>query len=222
MSFRDIKLIDVGILVFDDVDFLDVVGPMEVFHATRIQNIDQTDQTQIEQLYDSISLFNTKLVSFEAISSIKTATGTIVIPDLSVENLRAETTETFNPIIWVIPGGKGIHEIRKNPQFIDWLRNIIEKSHLTLAVCTGTYAVAQTGHLNFEHATTHWRHFDLFAAEFPDITIDVNARFVEAPKIITTGGVSCGIDGALKVVSRLVSEDVAQRVAESIVYPWLS
>jgi transcriptional regulator GlxA family with amidase domain len=222
LSFQDIKLIDVGIIVFDDVDFLDVVGPMEVFHATRIPNIDQSDKTQIEQLYDSISLFNTKLVSFEATSSIKTATGTTVVPDLSIEDLQAQTTKTFNPLIWVIPGGKGIHEIRNNPQFIKWLSDTIEESHLTLAVCTGTYAVAQTGHLNFEHATTHWRHFDLFAAEFPDITIDVNARYVETPKIITTGGVSCGIDGALQVVSRLVSEDVAQRVAESIVYPWLS
>ncbi|MHA2249057.1 MAG: DJ-1/PfpI family protein [Candidatus Kariarchaeaceae archaeon] len=221
MSFKDIKLIGVGILIFDDVDFLDVVGPLEVFHATRIEERKTSSDTQISDLYDSISLFNTKLVSVYKEEMIRTANGSKLIPDLCLEDLQ-DSNNSFNPFIWVVPGGKGIHTIRKDNQFIDWLSNTIEVSHLILSVCTGTYAVAQTGHLDIEPATTHWRHLNLFAKEFPHITLDVNARYVETPKIITTGGVSCGIDGALRVVARLVSEDAAQRVTEAIVYPWLS
>ena len=106
---------------------------------------------------------------------------------------------------------------------MNWLSSNVKNAHLSLSVCTGAYAFADAGLLDDEDlVTTHWRHYEFFAEEFPQLLLANNARYVDnGTNIITTGGVSSGIDGALKIVSRLLSEDVAQRVADSIVYPWL-
>ncbi|MCH8906061.1 MAG: DJ-1/PfpI family protein [Candidatus Heimdallarchaeota archaeon] len=219
MSFRDIKLIDVGVIVFDDVDFLDFVGPIEVFNAAQIPNPDTDPTKELESMYDSIPMFNTKLVSVYPQEYITTGDGTKVVPDYSISLIENE--KTFNPLVWVVPGGKGIHTIRKDDDFISWLRLSINAAHLTLSVCTGNYAVAQTGIIENEMITTHWRHYNIFQHEFPDINLANNVRYTETAKIVSAGGISCGIDGALRVVSRLLSEEVAQRVADRIVYPWM-
>ncbi len=222
MRLKDLKLIDVGILIFDDVNFFDIVGPMEVFNAAQIQNEDLKYKNELDNIYNTISLFNTKLISIYPKKIITTNNGSKIIPDYSLNDLE-ETKEivSFNPFIWVIPGGKGVHKIREDNNFIKWLKIAIENAHISLSVCTGVYAVAQTKHLDTETVATHWRHFELFSKEFPHIDIDVNARYVEANKIVTTGGGSCSIDGALQVVSLLVSEETAQRVADMIVHPWI-
>lgn len=220
MDFKNIKLIDVGFLIFDGVDLFDIVGPLEVFNATRIEDIKSTPPSKIDAIYDSISFFNTKLISIVQQKFVLTGDGTKIIPDNSLDDFK-NAELNFNPLIWVIPGGRGIHEVRKDKKFITWLTQAIDKSHLSLSVGTGTYAVAKTGLLDFEVVTTHWRHLKFFAEEFPHITIDVNARYVEGSKIITTGGVTCAIDGALAVLRSIVSEEVAQRVAESIAHSWL-
>lgn len=224
MSIQNLKLIDVGIIIFDDVDLLDVTGPKEVFNTAAIQgnpeDIDISDK--FSTMYNTISLFNTKLISVYNQEFITTADGTKIIPDYCIDDLKDENIR-FNPFIYVIPGGKGVHKVRKDELFINWLRIKVSEAHLSLSVCTGAYALAETGLLDEEElVTTHWNHYDAFLDEFPNITLANNARYVDnGTNIITAGGVSSGIDGALQVVSRLVSEEVAQRVAEKIVYPWL-
>lgn len=225
MSIQNLKLIDVGIIIFDDVDLLDVTGPKEVFNAAAIQgnpeDIDISDK--FSAMYNTIPLFNTKLISVYNQKFITTADGTKIIPDFWIDDIKNENIQ-FNPFIYVIPGGKGVHKVRKDELFINWLRSKVEKAHLSLSVCTGAYALAETGLLDQEElVTTHWNHYTPFLDEFPNITLANNARYVDnGTNIITAGGVTSGIDGALQVVSRLVSEEVAQRVAEQIVYPWLN
>ncbi|OLS19323.1 MAG: Isonitrile hydratase [Candidatus Heimdallarchaeota archaeon LC_2] len=224
MSFRDLKLIDVGIIVYDEVDLLDITGPKEVFSAASIQgnpeDIDASDK--FAGVYNRISLFNTKLISVYDQEFITTADGVKIIPDYKIADLKDEKTH-FNPFIFVMPGGKGVHTIRKDKKFIEWLQTTVKNAHLSLSVCTGAYALAEAGLLDDQDlVTTHWRHYDLFAEEFPHLLLANNARYVDnGTNIITTGGVSSAIDGSLKVVSRLLSEEVAQRVADAIVYPWL-
>lgn len=225
VSFQNIKLIDVGILVFDDVDLLDVTGPKEVFSAATIQgdpaNIDVSDR--FSEMYNTIPFFNIKLISINKQEFITTADGTKIIPDYDIQGLEETNLQKFKPFIYVIPGGKGVHKVRKDPIFIAWLREKVSEAHLTLSVCTGAYALAETGLLDTEElVATHWRHYEMFMEEFPQITLANNVRYVDnGTNIITAGGVSSGIDGALQVISRLLSEEVAQRVADRIVYPWL-
>ncbi|MHA2029575.1 MAG: DJ-1/PfpI family protein [Candidatus Kariarchaeaceae archaeon] len=224
MSIQNLKLIDVGILVFDDVDLLDVTGPKEVFSAASIQgNPKDTDVfDRFSEMYNTISLFNSKLISVHKQEFITTADGTKIIPDFCIDDLNSKDI-SFTPFIYVIPGGKGVHKVRKDSNFIGWLKAKVSDTHLTLSVCTGAYALAETGLLdNEELVTTHWKHYEMFNDEFPQLQLANNARYVDnGTNIITAGGVSSGIDGALRVVARLVSEEVAQRVADRIVYPWL-
>lgn len=224
MSFRDLKLIDVGIIIFDDVDLLDVSGPKEVFSAASIQgnpeDIDINDK--FSSMYNRISLFNTKLISVYDQDFVTTADGVKIIPDYILGDLKSDKSY-FDPFIVVIPGGKGVHTIRKDKDFLEWLKKTVNKAHLSLSVCTGAYALAEAGLLDDQDlVTTHWRHYEIFQEEFPNLMLANNARYVDnGTNIITSGGVSSGIDGSLKVISRLVSEEVAQRVADIIVYPWL-
>ncbi|MCE7735052.1 MAG: DJ-1/PfpI family protein [Candidatus Heimdallarchaeota archaeon] len=225
MSIKNLKLIDVGIIIFDDVDLLDFTGPKEVFNAAAIQgNLDDIDSSDsFSSMYNTISLFNAKLISVYNQEFITTADGTKIIPDFCIDDLEDENNR-FHPFIYVIPGGKGVHKVRKDKSFISWLKLKVSEAHLSLSVCTGAYALAETGLLDDEElVTTHWNHYHKILEEFPNITLANNARYVDnGTNIITAGGVSAGIDGALKVVSRLVSDEVAERVAEQIVYPWLN
>lgn len=217
--------IKVGVLVFDEVDLLDVTGPIEVFNAVRVKKSKQPKEIEvhlsrrIEKLYEGQEkIFETKLVSINENSVITTTSGTNLVADY---NLKTYKNANFKPSVWVIPGGKGIHRERKKKEFIDWLSQAIDDAELSLSVCTGAYAVAMTGKLDGQIVTTHWRHFDLFQEEFPNVKLANNSRFEETNDIVTAGGVSSGIDGALQVVKRLVGDDLAHKAADLIVYPWM-
>lgn len=209
--------IKVGVFIFDDADLMDIAGPVEVFNAVRIVNDGEQSSDEISQLYNSQSLFELDYISFEPKDSITTADGTRIIPDLAFSDIQ--DLEKYQ--VWVVPGGKGIHRIRKTEKFIKMIENAIDESFITLSVCTGAYAVAETGYLDNELVTTHWRHLDLFQKEFPQVRLANNARYCSGHKVVTTGGVTAGFDGALHIVRNMISDDAATKAAELINYPWL-
>lgn len=226
MSIKNLRLIDVGILIFDDFEILDATGPISVFNAAKIPGNpkDEDPNDKFSIFYNRFSLFNTKLISVYDQDIVKSSDGTKVIPDYLLSDLQTNKFN-FKPFILVIPGGKGIQPVRKDKKFIQWLTNFVEDIEITLSVCTGAYALAETGLLDTEEMfTTHWAHSGFLDEEFPHLSdrLALNARYVDnGTNIITSAGVSSGIDGALRVVARLVSDEVAERVAKRIEYPWL-
>jgi transcriptional regulator GlxA family with amidase domain len=101
---------------------------------------------------------------------------------------------------------------------LNWIRQSTKNTDVTMSVCTGAFVLAKTGLLSGKAATTYHGAFVRFATQFPDIQLKRGARFVEDGNLATAGGLSSGIDLALRVVERYYGREVAQKTAYNLEY----
>jgi transcriptional regulator GlxA family with amidase domain len=193
----------VGIVVFEDIEVLDFCGPFEVFAAARLDEAKRREEP---------SPFAVVLVA-EKNGPIVTAGGMKVIPD--------HTFETCPKLdILVVPGGWGTRRELNNPAMLDWLRLRASEVETLTSVCTGAMLLGAAGLLDGHRATTHWRSLNWLRESFPAVTVVDDEHVVEDGDIITSAGISAGIDMALKVVARYHGEAVARATARHMEYPY--
>jgi transcriptional regulator GlxA family with amidase domain len=192
----------VGILIFDGVEVLDFAGPFEVFSVTR----------SLGERAEGGRLF-TPLTIAEEPRTVH-ATGNLLIephhtigdhPDLD---------------ILVVPGGFGTRALQTLEPVLNWIREQSERASLTTSVCTGAVVLAYAGLLDGKEATTHWGSIERMRESFPGITVRENVRYVDQGNVITSAGISAGIDMSLAVVTRLHGLDVARQTARYMEYDW--
>ncbi|HEU4367630.1 MAG TPA: DJ-1/PfpI family protein [Methylomirabilota bacterium] len=191
----------VGILVFPDVEVLDFCGPFEVFSVTRLN----------EQLRrEEPSPFEVLLVAEQA-GTVTTTGGMKVTPDHAID--------TCPPLdILVVPGGWGTREQIKNARLLDWIKERARQVETLTSVCTGSMLLGQAGLLDGRHATTHWRSLQWMRDSFPAVTVEEKLHVVEDGNVLTSAGISAGIDMALRVVTRYHGETVARNTARNMEY----
>ncbi|WP_374950760.1 DJ-1/PfpI family protein [Mucilaginibacter sp.] len=170
--------IKVAILVYQNAELLDFAGPSEVF-----------SNSKDFQVY-TVSAISGKVTTNNNTLSIS--------PDFTI-------SDAPQPDILVIPGGpmKAVGLMANNKEVMDWVNKINGKTQVTMSVCTGAAILSKTGLLDGKTATTHSGAIDTLQSLTPKAKFISNVRFVEDGKIITTAGVSAGIDGALHVVEKL-------------------
>ncbi|SRR5581483_5558888 len=194
---------NVGIYIFDEVEVLDFAGPFEVFStASRVKS----------RLYlNTLKPFEVFTIA-DAIRSIPARGGLMVNPNFDISN---------HPAIdcLIIPGGVVTAELKRD-SIIEWIARISSKSTITASVCTGAFLLAKAGLLHGKNATTHWSDIEDLRAMFPDVTVQANIRWIEAGKVITSAGISAGIDMSLHLVAQLESEDLAVKTARQMEYKW--
>jgi YHS domain-containing protein len=105
-----------------------------------------------------------------------------------------------------------------SPAVLDWIRKSSKTTDVTMSVCTGAFVLAKSGLLNGKSATTYHGAFGRFATQFPDIQLKRGARFVENGNLATAGGLSSGIDLALRIVERYYGREVALKTAYEMEY----
>lgn len=193
----------VGIVVFDDVEVLDFCGPFEVFTATRLND---------ELRREEPSPFDVLLVA-EQERVVTTNGGMRVLPDRCFANCPCLD-------ILVVPGGWGARREGGNPVMLDWVRQQAFQVELLTAVCTGSMILGYAGVLGGRCATTHWRMLDWMRDTFPNVAVLHNLHVVEDGNVITSAGISAGIDMALTVVARCHGEAVARATAMHMEYPY--
>lgn len=192
----------VGILIFDDVEVLDFCGPFEVFSVARQKGDDSAGQT----------LF--KAVTIAEKPGIVTCVGGLLVQP-------HHTIDDDLPLdILVVPGGQGTRRELLNPRLLDWIREQDTRTELTTSVCTGAFLLAQAQLLDGRRATTHWLSVRWMRDTYPAVTMLSNERVVDEGHIITSAGVSAGIDMALHVVSRLHGHESAAWTARRMEYDW--
>jgi transcriptional regulator GlxA family with amidase domain len=193
----------VGILIFPDVEVLDFAGPFEVFSATRLNE---------ERRQSDSSPFHVFLVA-ETAAPIVTTGGMRVLPQFTLENCP--------PLeVLVVPGGWGTRAQANNTQLLQWIRDRASQTKTLTSVCTGSFLLGAAGLLEGRHATTHWRSLDRMSDTFPDIKVERKLHVVEEGDVITSAGISAGIDMALRVVARYYGEAVARATARHMEYPF--
>src|SRR6266513_5922574 len=124
-----------------------------------------------------------------------------ILPDYTLENAPA-------PKVIVIPA-----QSEPSAAVLEWIRESTKNTDVTMSVCTGAFVLAKTGLLSSKSATTFHAAFNSFAMEFPNVQLKRGARFVENGNLASSGGLSSGIDLALRVVERYYGRDVAQKTA---------
>jgi transcriptional regulator GlxA family with amidase domain len=118
----------------------------------------------------------------------------------------------------VVPGGYGTRREQENPVILDWIARQRRSGALTTSVCTGAFLLGAAGLLDGLRATTHWSTIDGLRAHRPTTEVLSDTRVVDEGEIITSAGVSAGIDMALHVVRRLHGDEVARRTARDMEY----
>ncbi|MFV5911769.1 DJ-1/PfpI family protein [Bacillus cereus] len=191
----------VGIFLFNEVEVLDFAGPFEVFSVTEVNEEKPFTVYTVSENGEMITARN----------------GLKVQPDYSIENLP--------PVdILIIPGGLGAREYEiKNEIVIKWIRQQMKEVKLITSVCTGALLLAKAGLLEGLKATTHWASIEKFKNEFQNVEVIENVKFVDEGHIITSAGISAGINMAFHIVKNLlgvhVAEDTAKRMEYDISFP---
>jgi transcriptional regulator GlxA family with amidase domain len=193
----------VGIVLFENIEVLDFCGPFEVFSVTRLNE---------ERRREDPSPFEVLLVA-EKKDTVVTTGGMKVIPDHTFKSCPKLD-------ILVVPGGWGIRKELKNPAMLNWLHMRASKVETLTSVCTGSMLLGFAGLLDGSHATTHWRSLDWMRESFPAVTVEYDKHVVEDGRILTSAGISAGIDMALKVVARYYGEAIARATARHMEYPY--
>src|SRR4029077_5858810 len=189
----------VGILVFDDVEVLDFCGPFEVFSVTRLDE---------ERRREEPSPFEVLLIA-ERTGPVVTTGGMKVMPD--------HTLESCPPLdILVVPGGWGARAEMKNARLVAGIKERAQQVETLTSVCTGSMLLGQAGLLDGRHATTHWRSLQWMRDSFPAVTVEEKLHVVEDGHVLTSAGISAGIDMALRVVARYHGEVVARDTARNM------
>ena len=120
--------------------------------------------------------------------------------------------------ILVIPGGQGTRRERHNQRLLDWIVLQDQHTNYMTSVCTGAFLLAESGLLSNHRATTHWGSIEWMRSTYPRVEIVADERVVDEEHIITSAGVSAGIDMSLHVVSRMYGADVAAWTARRMEY----
>ncbi|QDP39404.1 DJ-1/PfpI family protein [Radiobacillus deserti] len=188
----------VGIFMFNEVEVLDFAGPFEVFSLAKLLDTDE-------------KAFNVKLIS-QSEEPVTARNGLKVVPDFSFFN--------HPPIdILIIPGGYGAEEIEiHNQTALNWIVQQESKVEILASVCTGALLLAKAGLLDGRKATTHWMDTDRLEQEFPKVSVQRDVKFVDEGSIITSGGISAGINMSFHIVSRLHGNEVARNTAKRMEY----
>jgi transcriptional regulator GlxA family with amidase domain len=191
----------VGILVFPNVEVLDFCGPYEVFSVTRLHE---------ERRREESSPFEVLLLA-ERTDPVVATGGLRVIPDA--------TLETCPPLdILVVPGGWGTRKEIENERVLAWIAARAKEVETLTSVCTGAMLLGQAGLLDGRRATTHWRALDWMRQSFPAVTVEDTLHVVEDGSVLTSAGISAGIDMALLVVARYFGDAVGRATARHMEY----
>lgn len=188
---NDKQKLNVAILVFDGVQIIDYAGPYEVLGSMGRRNV---------------------YTVAEKPDAITTNMGMRVIPNYTFDNQP-------RPDILVIPGG-GVGPHLKNQKVINWIQESAKQARYVMSVCNGAFFLGKAGLLDGLEATTTAGLINKLKTVAPKTRVVSDKRYVDNGKIITTAGLSSGIDGALHLVEKLDGRGWAQVVATGIEYDW--
>jgi len=193
----------VGILIFPQVEVLDFCGPFEVFSVTRLNE---------EKRREEPSPFEVVLIA--ASKDVVTASGGLrVLPDCDFEN-----TPPLD--VLVVPGGWGTRSGIHDERLLGWIAAQASKVETLTSVCTGAMLLGHAGLLEGRRATTHWRSLAWMRESFPQVRVEDQLHVVEDGNLLTSAGISAGIDMALRVVTRTFGEAIGRATARQMEYPY--
>jgi len=189
---------NVGIYIYDEAEVLDFSGPFEVFSVA-------------SRFLEENKKFNVFLIS-EKENTI-TARG----------NYKIQSHYTFKnhpPIdILIVVGGVHTDEVKKT-NVITWIKNQSNEVKIVASICTGAFLLAQANVINTHKVTTHWEDIKDLQNNYPSLNVVGDVRWVDEGNILTSAGISAGIDMSLHLVSKVYSLKLANKTAKQMQFDW--
>jgi len=193
-----IKPFAVGIFLFNEVEVLDFAGPFEVFSLAEYPGTKE-------------KVFKVVTIS-EKDTLLSARNGLKVKADFLFHN--------HPPLdVLIVPGGYGAEKIEiENPVALRWIQSAAEKTPLIASVCTGAFLLAKAGVITDQKVTTHHLDQDDLAQQYPRLTVLRDQRYVDAGRVVTSGGISAGIEMSLYLVARLAGEEISRATRRRMEY----
>ena len=195
---------NIGIYLFDKVEVLDFAGPFEVFTTARRVHLRQQAEAEAAP-------FNIFTIAKDN-GPVQARGELTILPRYNFGNHPQVN-------ILIIPGGIVSDEL-ENETVIKWIDKCAHSAKLTASICTGAFLLGKAGLLNGKQATTHWEDLGELRVMFPHIEVIEGTRWVDTGQIVSSAGISAGIDMSLHLVERLVSKDLAVRTAKQMEFDW--
>jgi transcriptional regulator GlxA family with amidase domain len=191
------------IVLFDQVDLLDVTGPAEVF-ALLQREMDQPTGYRV-------------VLAAQSLDPVTTSAGVRVLPDVTFDSLARQAIDTL-----VVPGAVDVDSDRRvralvDPSLVARVKQLAGRTRRITSVCVGAHVLAAAGLLDGKRVTTHWSTAPQLAAEHPAITVDAEPIFIRENNIWTGAGLTACLDLALALVADDFGEAMALRVARQLV-----
>lgn len=203
--WRQLGSLQVGILLFPEVEVLDFAGPFEVFSvAARVARRDGLSE---------VPPFRVATVS---------AGGGMVV---ARHGLRVQAEHGFADAppmdLLIVPGGV-VTQPLADPATLDWVARAAARATVTASVCTGAFILARLGLLAGRRATTHWEDIPELRAAHPDLTVEEGRPWVDEGEVVSSGGISAGIEMSLHLVGRTLGHRWGEATARQMEYRWMS
>jgi transcriptional regulator GlxA family with amidase domain len=187
----------VAIAIHDGVQALDVVGPLDVF-------IEANGYVADEDRYDPVLVGATR-------EPLRASNGMRVVADLTFE----ETSGGFD--ILLVAGGPALPDAKPDPRLVEWVKEAPWRASTYGSICTGAFVLGHAGLLDERRVTTHWQNAPKLAAMFPRARVQPDSIYVRDERLITSAGVTAGIDLALALVGQRHGAKTALQVAKRLV-----
>ncbi len=193
------------ILAFDGVEALDFAGPFEVF--TTASRVGQRLRPGSPAL-------------FEVASVACAATGQAVQARAGLRLLPNHTlADSPTADVLIVPGGV-VDAPMASPETLRWIARTAADAKIVASVCTGAFLLAQSGVVTADPVTTHWEDIADLRNRFPSLDVREGVRWVDNGRIVSSAGISAGIDMSLHLVERLAGLELAERTARQMDYEW--
>jgi transcriptional regulator GlxA family with amidase domain len=186
-------------VLFDQVQSLDVTGPLEVF----------TGANTWQASRGGAPAYDIRTASLGG-RAVRTSSGLRLTPDGDLRDPRARHEDLL-----IVPGGEGSR--RADPELTAWLRAHGGQAGRLVSVCTGAFLLAEAGLLAGRRVTTHWAYCGALAARYPEVTVEPDPIFVRDGNLATSAGVTAGIDLALALVEDDLGREAALDIARHLV-----
>jgi len=193
-------MMDIGIVIFDDVEELDFVGPWEVWNMVN----------EVKKYRGETEPFRMHLLSPTG-GEVRAVKGLRVLTDAAISDVEKLD-------IVCIPGGAGTRPLMQDKVFIDWLENIAPTCQWVTSVCTGAFLISKAGLADGKRLTTHWAAFDEFKEAGLAGELVPYVRYVLDGNLLTSAGVSAGIDMALWLTGQIFTPQFARDVQRAMQY----
>ena len=184
-------------LIFPEFQILDATGPLEAFDVAN-------------KFIGSAAPYRVVLTALEP-GPVAASSGLRLMAEFSLAGLPQA------PDTVIAAGGVGVHAFRRDPRAPAAFRWASSRARRTASVCTGAFLLAQAGLLDGKRVTTHWQSAHRLAAEFPSLTVEPDALFIRDGGVITSAGITAGIDLALALIEEDHGHEIAMAVAREMV-----